>query len=169
MKNKKKSLVWFTFCQYVLLPFAIVILFYLLASIMLELFGIDIFPVILKRHLGIANVFRLGNYFWVVICKIVYLILLLIFAGRAFRRAFHKAPGGLYDWIIFLLLSTFGIVVEVLFLDHPNSLFLAIFSNIHLLGIQNYFFPLKDPQTLVLLRFLKISAIIFSLIYFLVN
>lgn len=129
---------WYKALKYFLIPLAIVLVIYFLSSVLFESFSIKVpfFLNILKDHLSINNVYRLGDKFWPVTIKILFILLLLLLGLIAEVGFIRKENYGRYSLYCFLFLSFIALIFDFLFYMFPNQLFFSSLSNINLSNLE---------------------------------
>ena len=154
----KKNDKWYKTIKYFLAPLMVFLTIYFFISVLLESFGINnaLLLHILKNHLHINDVFRLGKMFWTVSLKLVFLLLMVVLSIVIIIGFYKKEAYGRTTLSWFLILSFISFLFDYLYYMFPNRIF-AIFSNINL----------KSCETFLVETF-KLNIFIASLIVFVV-
>ena len=154
----KKSNKWYKTIKYLLVPLMVLFTIYFFISVLLESFGVNnaLLLHILKNYLHINNVFRLGNMFWTVSLKLVFLLLMVVLSIAIAYGFYKKEAYGRTTLSWFLILAFISFLFDYLNYMFPNRIF-AILSNINLKSFEIF-----------LVNTFKLNTFIASLIVFVV-
>ncbi len=127
------TLKWYKSLKYFLLPLTIIFILYFFISVLLESFNLNspFLLNILTDHLHINNVFRLGDKFWPVAIKILFLLLLLIIAISSEIGFIKKERYGRLSFYALLGLIFVAFIFDYIYFIYPHNIFASL-SNINL-------------------------------------